>query len=70
MELLAVGKKFDLKGILHQVELYQNLKSDPLLKKELETLKMNFDQAKYLYDKAIDRMSIKNPFNRMPARYY
>lgn len=70
MELIAAGKKFELKGLTRQVHLYQNLKNNPLQVKEMEELRLKFEEAKYLHDKAKERLSIKNPFNRVPARYY
>lgn len=68
--LTVAAKRFELKGLLQHVHIYQNLKNNPLQVKELEKLKLKFDEAKYLYDKAKERLSIKNPFNRAPARYY
>lgn len=69
-ELLAAAKKFELKGLMQQVYMHQNLKNNPLQLKELDSLKLKFEEAKYLYDKAKERLSIKNPFNRAPCRYY
>ena len=69
-DLLIVAKKFELKGLQQQVHLYQNIKNSPMQKKELEHLRLKFDEAKYLYDKAKERLSIKNPFNHTPNRYY
>lgn len=69
-EVLAAAKKFELKGLQQQVHLYQNIKNSPMQRKELEHLRLKFDEAKYLYDKAKERLSIKNPFNHTPKRYY
>jgi hypothetical protein len=69
-EILAAARKFELKGLQQQVHLYQNIRQNPLQQKELENLRLKFDEAKYLYDKAKERLSIKNPFNHAPNRYY
>jgi hypothetical protein len=69
-EILAAAKKFELKGLQQQVHLYQNTRLNPLQQKDLENLRLKFDEAKYLYDKATERLSIKNPFNHAPNRYY
>lgn len=69
-ELLAVALKYDIKRLVQSINLQRNVKANPLISKELETLKLNLDKAKYLFDKAIERNSIKNPFSQQPSRYY
>lgn len=69
-ELLAAALKYDIKSLVQSINLQRNMKANPLVSKELETLKLNLDKAKYLFDKAIERNSIKNPFSQLPNRYY
>lgn len=69
-ELLAAAVKYDIRSLVQSINLQRNIKANPLISKELETLKLNLDKAKYLFDKAIERNSIKNPFSQRPSRYY
>lgn len=69
-ELLAAAHKFELKSLVQKVQLFRNSKSDPMVAKELEHLKLKYDEAKYLFEKAVERHSIRNPFNYVPNRYY
>lgn len=69
-ELLAAAVKFDVKDLWKSINLHMNMRVNPIMAKEVETLKLDLDNAKYLYDKAIERNSIKDPACQLPSRYY
>ena len=69
-DLLAAAEKFEIKEIILAVQLHRNLRMDPLKARELDALKIKFDEAKYLYTRTKDRHSAKNPFSQTPSRYY
>jgi hypothetical protein len=68
--LLAAGEKFEIRDIVNAVQLHRNLRMDPIKKKELEKLKLQYDEINYLYTKAVERNSVRNPFSQMPNRFY
>ncbi|XP_070495549.1 protein maternal effect lethal 26-like [Chironomus tepperi] len=69
-KLLIAGEKFELKELTAAVQLYRNCRMEPMKAKELEQLKIKFDEAKYLYKMTKDRYSTRNPFSQLPGRYY
>jgi hypothetical protein len=69
-DLLAAGERFGLRDVKTAVQLYRNLKMEPLRGKELETLKHKYDEAKYVYENTRSRYAIKNPFSQPPNVYY
>ena len=68
--LLAAGERFELKEVIGAVQLFRNCRMEPMKAKELEQLKIKFDEARYLYKMTKDRYSTRNPFSQMPTRFY
>ncbi|KAL7028618.1 hypothetical protein ACKWTF_005927 [Chironomus riparius] len=68
--LLTAGERFELKEIVAAVQLFRNCRMEPMKAKELEQLKIKFDEAKYLYKMTRDRYSTRNPFSQLPSRFY
>lgn len=68
--LLAAAERFELKEIISAIQLQRNIRMEPIKAKELEELKQKYDEAKYLYTKAKDRYSIRNPFSQVANCYY
>lgn len=68
--LLTAGERFELKEVIAAVQLFRNCRMEPMKAKELEQLKIKFDEAKYLYKMTKDRYSTRNPFSQMPTRFY
>lgn len=69
-DLLAAGEKFALKEVVTAVHLFRNYKMEPIKQKELENLKLKYDEAKYLYESTRSRHAMKNPFSQPPNIYY
>lgn len=69
-ELIKAATKYEIKPLVGHVQLRRNLRHSPLAVKELDNLKHKFDEASYLYEKSKERLSIRNPFNDSPNRYY
>jgi hypothetical protein len=69
-ELMKAAIKFDIKFLIQNIQLRRNLRNNPLAVKELDNLQVKYDEAKYLYDKSKERLSIRNPFTYPPSRYY
>lgn len=69
-KLLAAAEKFRLKEIIAAVQLHYNIRMNPLKGKELESLKLKYNEAKYVYENTRDRYSVKNPFSQPPNVYY
>lgn len=69
-DLLEAGERFELKDVILAVQLHRNLRMDPLKARELESLRIKFEEAKYIYTRTKDRHSAKNPFSERPNRYY
>lgn len=68
--LLNAGERFVLKEVTAAVQLFRNCRMEPMKGKELEQLKIKFDEAKYLYKMTKDRYSTRNPFSQLPSRFY
>ncbi|KAG5682628.1 hypothetical protein PVAND_011970 [Polypedilum vanderplanki] len=68
--LLAAAERFEIREIINAINLHRNLKIDPIKKKELEAIKLKYDEISYLYKKTVERNSVKNPFSQLPSRFY